>query len=54
MTTYDELTPRQKAAVEDYDSGASWQRLADAYERYGVDAVHADPALVEAMPEVTA
>ncbi len=39
--------------VEDYDSGAGWQRVADAFGQYGVDAVLADPSLVKAMPEAT-
>ena len=52
MTAWENLTDEQRDAVEDYDSGASWQRVADAFERYGVDAVLADPSLVEPMPKV--
>lgn len=47
MTT-DEVT-MPPPGVDDYDSGAGWQRIADAFDRYGVDAVLADPDLADAI-----
>lgn len=41
---------RHAEALEDYDSGAGWQRVTDAMERHGCDAVLADPTLVEDAP----
>ena len=54
---YDWTTPPE---VDDYDSGAGWQRVADATDRHGCDLVLADPRLVDdaepvpAMPEPAA
>lgn len=44
-----------QAAIDDYDSGAGWERVADAFDRHGVDAVLADPTLADKpAAEVTA
>lgn len=42
--------PDPARRADDYDSGAGWNRVADAMDQHGAAKVLADPGLVEPAP----